>query len=58
MEEARVEEKTKLNGLQNNLYEMQRKMQTLQSQLEAVSFPAQLTQYIDLREELSSRVGL
>lgn len=32
-----MEEKTKLNALQNNLYEMQRKMQTLQSQLEAVS---------------------
>jgi len=38
MEEARIKEKTSLNSLQNNLYEMQRKMQNLQQELEKVSY--------------------
>ncbi len=37
MEEARTKEKTTLTTLQNNLYEMQRKMQGLQQELENVS---------------------
>ena len=36
MEESRVREKSTLNNLQNTLYEMQRKMQNLQSELEKV----------------------
>ena len=37
MEEARMKEKTTMNSLQDNLYEMQRKMQNLQIELEKVS---------------------
>ena len=37
MEEARAREKNKLNELKNTLYEQQRKMQTIQSELEVVS---------------------
>lgn len=37
MEEARAREKNKLNELKNTLYEQQRKMQTIQSELEVIS---------------------
>lgn len=37
MEEARLREKNKLNELKNTLYEQQRKMQTIQGELEIIS---------------------
>ena len=37
MEEARASEKKKLNELKNTLYEQQRKMQNIQSELEVIS---------------------
>ncbi len=37
MEEARAREKNKLNELKNTLYDQQRKMQNIQSELEVIS---------------------
>lgn len=37
MEEARSREKNKLNELKNTLYEQQRKMQSIQGELEIIS---------------------
>ena len=37
MEEARANEKNKLNELKNTLYEQQRKMQNIQGELEVIS---------------------
>lgn len=37
MEEARATEKNKLNQLKNTLYDQQRKMQSIQSELEVIS---------------------
>ena len=37
MEEARSNEKTKLNDLKNILYEQQRKMQSIQNDIEMIS---------------------
>ena len=37
MEDARTQEKVKLNDLKNYLYEQQRKMQTVQNDIETIS---------------------
>ena len=58
MEDARVQEKAKLSSLQDTLFEMQRKMQSLQQELEKVTNLKLTSIYIDIREELSVGAGL
>jgi predicted nucleic acid-binding Zn-ribbon protein len=52
MEEARAEEKDKLNSLKATLYEKQRQMQDIQSELEQIS-----QQNSALEQDFANEIG-
>ena len=52
MEEARSEEKSKLNELKSLLYEQQRKMQAIQAELEEIG-----AQNSELEQDFANEIG-
>jgi hypothetical protein len=52
MEEARLEEKNKLNSLKATLYDQQRKMQAIQAELEFIS-----AQNSELEQDFANEIG-
>ena len=62
MEEARVQEKTRLNELKHTLYEKQREMQKVQGELEVVSAKNSLLEHefeneINKKNQNSKEIG-
>jgi len=52
MEDARVQEKTKISELKGTLYDQQRKMQDIQAELETISL-----QNSELEQDFATEIG-